>query len=117
MISTAAGSRRLVLEPTASVGQLKQRGLVDYDAINRLQACIVLSEVDVHASAGTDRAFDHFASAIEDVPARFKNIHSRAVLANDDGAERLIACRRSSFDPLVGIGCGHGHGSFCNCPL
>lgn len=58
----------------------------DHNAINRLQACIVLSEVDVHASAGADRAFDHFASAVEDVPARFKNIRSPVVLANDDGA-------------------------------
>ena len=31
------GSRRLILEPTASVGQLKQRGLIDHNANKPLQ--------------------------------------------------------------------------------
>jgi hypothetical protein len=87
--------------------------------INHTQiACVYV--VNVHASAGFDRGLDQFAPPVHDVTGPLENVLARiirAVLANNEGFDRLIIGSRAFLSRRFDDRSRYGYWFFCSCFL
>ena len=74
----------------------RRAGSIDDDVINRNYPAGVLV-INTHASAGSDRASDHFAVRVHHVTGPVENIPARGTLVNNESFVRLVTRRRPTL--------------------
>src|SRR5678815_5048059 len=104
----------------ALIGDIPSRlgSLYDY-VINHTRIAHVYV-INMHASAGFDRGFDHFAILVHNVTRPFENITARSirtVLANNESFERLIIGRRPFLSCHFDDRSRYGYWLRGSCPL